>query len=358
MDKVSIGSNILRLRKEKGMTQEELGVMIGVSGGAVSKWETENSKPDIELLAPLARALNTSLNELLSFKEELSETEVAKIKKELTNIFLHNGFFDGEIKCKEYLNKYPNSSGLKLTVASLIQMYTFLLGNDFNKLVKSKKQYALSLLYKVVETKESNYLQTALFIIASIQMELENYNESEKCIKKLLDSFVDPMILNISLLQKQNKYKDAEILCKKMLLFYLNQSISMLSILSNIAKLNHNFDKSVFYLNAVIQIEHSFNIGLYSGSYNLCKLHLEEGDKYLAAKYFKSYVEGLLSTEYDYFNNPYFDNIQLQINPEGQKIIRQKLYQTLIDDNDLRKLDGISEYGYAIKKLKATLSVV
>lgn len=358
MKEFSIGTTILRLRKEKGITQEQLAGMIGISAGAVSKWETGNSKPDIDLLAPLARALNTSLNELLSFKEELLESEVAQIKKKLTEIFLQCGFADGEIKCKEYLKKYPNSVSLKLTVASLIQMYSMLIGDDYDEVIKEKKQFALSLLYQVVDSKENKYVQYALFIIASIQMELENYDESEKCLKELRNSYVDPMILYASLLQKQGKNKDAENLCKKMLLSYLNQSTGMISILANISKCNSDFDKSILYLNALNQIENTFKIGMCSGEYNLCRLYLEEGKKELAAKYFKNYVEGLLSAEYDYNNNPYFEDLQLTVNAEGQRIIRKKLFQTLIDEDELKELAGISDYVQSIEKLKAAISTI
>ena len=353
MNQLSIGTTILRLRKERALTQEQLAGMIGVSAGAVSKWETGNSKPDIDLLAPLARALNTSLNELFSFKKELLEKEVKQIKKDLTEIFLHYGFIDGEKKCKEYLNKYPNSVDLKLSVAGLIHMYSMLLDDDSDELIKEKKQYALSLLYEVIDSKESKYLQIALFMIASIQMELENYDESENHLKELSNSFVDPMILYASLLQKQGKNKDAENLCKSMLLHYLNRSIAMITILSNIAKTNHDFNKSILYLDAVNQIESTFKIGLSSSAYNLCRLYIEVGKKEIAAKWFKKYVDGLLSAEYGYANNSYFENLQLEVNAEGQRIIRKKLFQTLIDDANLKELEGISEYVQAIEKLKA-----
>lgn len=349
MDEFSIGTRILRLRKEKGITQEQLANMIGVSAGAVSKWETGNSKPDIDLLAPLARALNTSLNQLLSFKEELEESEIKEIKKEITDIFLNYGFTEGEIKCKEYIRKYPNSIGLKLTVAGLIQMYSMMLEVD---LINEKRKYALSLLYQVVDSKEVKHVNMALFLIANIQMDLENYDESERCVKELRNSFVDPMISYASLLQQQGKNREAESFCKGMLLMYLNQSTAMMSILSKIFKCENNFDKAVFYLEAVNKIESIFKIGLHSGAYNLCRLYIEEEEKEKAANWFKNYVEGLLSTEYDYDNNPYFENLQLEIKPEGQSIIRKKLFQTLIDEEDLKVLSGFSDYMQSIEKLK------
>ncbi|WP_423244595.1 helix-turn-helix domain-containing protein [Candidatus Clostridium helianthi] len=75
----------------------------------VSKWENGNSMPDISILAPLARALNTSIDTLLSFHKELSEEEVNNIKSKLTKLFLHEGYAIGEKECKKYLSEYPNS---------------------------------------------------------------------------------------------------------------------------------------------------------------------------------------------------------------------------------------------------------
>lgn len=62
-----IGAVIFGLRRNKGLTQEQLAEAVGVSAPAVSKWETGASWPDIALLAPLARALDTDVNTLLSF---------------------------------------------------------------------------------------------------------------------------------------------------------------------------------------------------------------------------------------------------------------------------------------------------
>lgn len=67
MNSLNIGKNILRLRKQRQITQEQLANMIGVTAGAVSKWETGNSTPDISILAPLARALNSTTDQLLGF---------------------------------------------------------------------------------------------------------------------------------------------------------------------------------------------------------------------------------------------------------------------------------------------------
>ncbi|MDR0473537.1 MAG: helix-turn-helix domain-containing protein [Treponema sp.] len=66
MYKRMLGETIYRLRKEKGLSQDELGKFVGVSNKAVSKWETYEANPDITLLPLLAQALGVSTDELLT----------------------------------------------------------------------------------------------------------------------------------------------------------------------------------------------------------------------------------------------------------------------------------------------------
>ena len=66
MKKASIGEFIQGCRKDKNLTQKELAGLIGVSDKVISKWETGNSIPDTQILAPLCKALEISINELLS----------------------------------------------------------------------------------------------------------------------------------------------------------------------------------------------------------------------------------------------------------------------------------------------------
>ena len=65
---MDIGVVIKKYRKEAGMTQEEMANRLGVTTPAVNKWENSNSKPDIELLAPIARLLERSISEIEMYK--------------------------------------------------------------------------------------------------------------------------------------------------------------------------------------------------------------------------------------------------------------------------------------------------
>lgn len=66
MDKYKFGEFIYNQRKKLGYTQDELGRKLKVTNKAVSKWETGETLPDIQLLEELARVLNVTLDELLT----------------------------------------------------------------------------------------------------------------------------------------------------------------------------------------------------------------------------------------------------------------------------------------------------
>ena len=66
----TIGRRIAQLRKEHGLTQEELAQIMEVSSQAVSKWENDVSCPDISLLTKLADTLHTTTDYILSGKAD------------------------------------------------------------------------------------------------------------------------------------------------------------------------------------------------------------------------------------------------------------------------------------------------
>ena len=73
---LTIGKRIGLLRKEKGMTQEELAEHMGISPQAVSKWENDQTCPDISALPKLSKLLGITVDELLCGREELPAVRV------------------------------------------------------------------------------------------------------------------------------------------------------------------------------------------------------------------------------------------------------------------------------------------
>ena len=78
MDTKKIGIFLKQLRKENGMTQEQLGDKVGVSNKTVSRWENGNYMPPVECLSILSDIYNISINEILA-GERVSDEAFTKI---------------------------------------------------------------------------------------------------------------------------------------------------------------------------------------------------------------------------------------------------------------------------------------
>ena len=73
MDQIKIGKFIATLRKEKSMTQEQLGAKLGVTNKTVSRWENGNYMPDVEMLSLLSKEFGVSINELVAVERLATE---------------------------------------------------------------------------------------------------------------------------------------------------------------------------------------------------------------------------------------------------------------------------------------------
>lgn len=69
MENISLGKKIAELRKHKGLKQDDLAELLNVSPQAVSKWENDQSCPDIMLLPELSDIFGVTIDELMSRKK-------------------------------------------------------------------------------------------------------------------------------------------------------------------------------------------------------------------------------------------------------------------------------------------------
>lgn len=78
---MKFNEQIQKLRKEKGLTQNDLAEKLFISYQAVSQWETGNTKPDIELLPRLAEIFEVSIDELFGVeRNEQKEEYLGRVK--------------------------------------------------------------------------------------------------------------------------------------------------------------------------------------------------------------------------------------------------------------------------------------
>ena len=103
---MDIGVVIKKYRKEAGMTQEEMANRLGVTTPAVNKWENSNSKPDIELLAPIARLLDISV----VTKSELADMMNSFISDDDEKWLMFNAKFSSADEVYESVYRQAKSS--------------------------------------------------------------------------------------------------------------------------------------------------------------------------------------------------------------------------------------------------------
>lgn len=88
---LTLGKRIAMLRRQKELRQEDLAQMLEVSPQAVSKWENDQTCPDISLLPRLAEILGVTVDELLSVKTEVQpavKLEPVQQRKDIKDMIL------------------------------------------------------------------------------------------------------------------------------------------------------------------------------------------------------------------------------------------------------------------------------
>lgn len=89
MDMKKIGEFLKALRKEKGLTQEQLAEILSVSGRTISRWETGTNMPDLSVLIQMAEFYNVDVKEILD-GERKSENMDNALKETLSKVADYN----------------------------------------------------------------------------------------------------------------------------------------------------------------------------------------------------------------------------------------------------------------------------
>ncbi len=135
----TIGSRIAQKRKALGLTQEDLAGKLGVSAQAVSKWENDQSCPDISLLPQLAKTLNCTTDALLTGKEDQVRMVPEAQRKDPDELVLRIKVLsaDGDkVRVNLPVGLLRALSGSGMEIAAQYTGMNALKGIDFNKILE------------------------------------------------------------------------------------------------------------------------------------------------------------------------------------------------------------------------------
>ena len=94
------------LRKQKGLTQEELAESLYVSRTAISKWESGRGYPNIDSLKAISKFFSVTIDELLSGEEVLTLAEEEQKQKALETMLYNIDRYDGTEEGQREIERY------------------------------------------------------------------------------------------------------------------------------------------------------------------------------------------------------------------------------------------------------------
>lgn len=175
--KIRIAENIKNLRKANALTQEQLAEALGVSVGAVYKWEAGLSIPEIKLIMEISDFFEVSVDMLLGYEQQNGNVEkrIQRIKK----CIVKKDFEEGVVEIQKALKKYPNHFDV-VYVGGMLYMLKFLEEKCQEAMEKSNQLFekAISMLYQntdksINEATISNHIANNYLAAGEIEQGLE-----------------------------------------------------------------------------------------------------------------------------------------------------------------------------------------
>ena len=120
--KMMLAENIRTFRKERSLTQEQLAEALGVTAGAVYKWEAKLSIPELGLIIQMADFFDISVDVLLGYevRDNRLETTVKRLQE-----YRRSKDWDGLAEAEKALKKYPHSFRIVNESAALYRAFGF-----------------------------------------------------------------------------------------------------------------------------------------------------------------------------------------------------------------------------------------
>lgn len=338
------------------MTQEQLANLIGVTAPAVSKWENDTTYPDILLLSPLARALGTTVDTLLSFQQELNNNDILEITSSLKEYFKKNGFRAGTMKCKEYLQEYPNSEKLKFEIIKMTSMYlVYTFDSDYTDEEYEKVQdYNESLCEELINSIDMNIKISATIMLITAYMKKKKYDDAKLLLETLPNNEVRSDQLFPVLYIYKEEYETAARLSQQYLLSEVQQILTAIMNLWNVASRLNQFEKALLYANEYYEIEHKFALFTGNGAALLVNSYLHLDDKDQALVWFEHYINDILMDFKNQRESIFWDNIKEETVtiPEKKEEIQMIVLRSIEMDPSYDVLRNERKFMEQVERLK------
>lgn len=238
---MKINEIIRERRLAKNLTQEQMASFLGVSAPAVNKWEKAVTYPDITILPALARLLDTDLNTLLSFKEDLTEQEIGHFLNALTEMTADHDMEYIYNLAMDKIKEYPSCDLLILSTALTLEGIVIFFPNKTLPDFYSDK---IEELYeRAAKSDNPKINQQAKSMLISKYMSKKDYNRTEQLLDELPDEYMlQKKQLQIKLFTERDKLEEAIKMTEEKLYVEVNNLYMTLATLMEITLKKNNIN--------------------------------------------------------------------------------------------------------------------
>lgn len=198
-------------RKSLELTQEQVAERLGVSASAVNKWERGNTCPDIMILPALARLLETDVNTLLCFKEELTDQEIARVCEDVVKEIKDSGFEAGFCLAEKRIREYPNCMKLLYSLNVTLEGSFILEQAELSGKEHERYQKKIFAHYEFVaeNAKDEQIRSSAAYMLAGKYIGQGRYECAEELLELMPERSADKRIMKSGILEAQGKRDEA-----------------------------------------------------------------------------------------------------------------------------------------------------
>lgn len=300
---MNIGKNIQDLRKKNHFTQEQLANAVGVSTPAVSKWENGASLPDVALLAPIARFLKTDMNDLMQFRQNLSDTEVNLTVERVKEVFEKEGFDSGLQEAQQLVSEFPNCNYLKVNLVTAIRHYDKKRGTSYDP--KQLPDYLLQceawLLHVHEHPEVDDHPIVPVSCLSMMTMLYKDMGQLYKMedILTLEEAQPDYTLMLSQIYLMQHKLDEAEALFKKKASNHIFNAVADIRGLCNIYIEREDYERAAAYAEDYYKFTSSVPAIYCIPSEAHLEVAIHQGNTEAAIQYLKASVEEMNDSERD-----------------------------------------------------------
>lgn len=117
--KIALSENIRTLRRQQGMMQEQLAEVMGVSVGAVSKWERGMAVPDLQYIVEMADLFGVSVDALLGV--ELHCSTIRETEQRIQRLQREKRYEEASVEAEKALTRFPHDFRIALCCGKMYQ---------------------------------------------------------------------------------------------------------------------------------------------------------------------------------------------------------------------------------------------